>query len=95
MERHRDEEIHRRLCREGNKGRFCWCDSFIALSKENARAKFSSLGSSRRVVAESVRIVHFALDLVAILLAFGSKTVLPIGEAPRREMLKIGSSGRI
>ena len=41
------------------------------------------------MVAESVRIVASALVLLANLLAFLSKAVLPAGEVARRERLKI------
>jgi hypothetical protein len=52
---------------------------------ENARAEFLSLGSSGGVVTEYARILLRALAP----LAFGSETVLPTGEAPRSEALKI------
>ena len=56
--------------------------------EENERAQFFRLESSRGVVAELVRIVHPLLDLLANLLAFLSKPVLPAGEIARRERLK-------
>jgi len=57
--------------------------------EENARAEFFPLTSSRRVATEFARIVFGRPGLLAILLAFGSFPVLPAGEAPRREALKI------
>ena len=57
--------------------------------EENERAEFFPLASSRRVVAESVRIVHSRVGLLANLLAFLSKPVLPAGEIARRERFKI------
>ncbi len=57
--------------------------------EEDARAKVFSLKSSGGVVAEFARIVPFALDLLAILLAFGLFIDLPEGEAPRCETLKV------
>ena len=63
--------------------------------EESARAEFFPLRSTRGVLAEFARIVLPVLDLLAIPLAFGLRTVLPAGEAPRREALKFGSRGRI
>ena len=57
--------------------------------EENARAEFFPLTSTRGVAAEFARIVSSALDLLAIPLAFGLRTVLPAGEAPLGEALKI------
>src|SRR5437016_1116510 len=56
--------------------------------EENERAEFFPLESSRGVVAESVRIVHSLVVLLANLLAFLIKPVLPTGEAPHDERLK-------
>ena len=57
--------------------------------EESARAEFFPLRSTRGVLAELARIVVSVPDLLANLLAFGLRTVLPAGEAPRREVLKI------
>jgi hypothetical protein len=57
--------------------------------EENERAEFFPLESSRGVAAESVRIVSSALSLLANLLAFLSKPVLPAGEIARLERFKI------
>ena len=57
--------------------------------EENERTEFFPLASSRRVVAESVRIVHSPVALLANLLAFLSKPVLPAGETARCEQFKI------
>ena len=56
--------------------------------EENERAEFFLLESNRRVMAELVRIVHSRHDLLANLLAFLSKPVLPAGEIARRERFK-------
>ena len=56
--------------------------------EENERAESFPLGSSRRVVAELVRIVASPSVLLANLLAFLSKAVLPAGEVVRLERLK-------
>ena len=53
--------------------------------EENERAKFFPLASSRGVAAEFVRIVASPFVLLANLLAFLSKPVLPAGEIPRHE----------
>ena len=53
--------------------------------EENARAEFFPLTSSRGVVAELVRIVDSLVGLLANLLAFLAKPVLPAGETARRE----------
>ena len=63
--------------------------------EENERAEFFPLASSRGVAAEFVRIVVFALALLANLLAFLVLPVLPAGEIARVSGLKFGSSGRI
>jgi hypothetical protein len=63
--------------------------------EENERAEFFPLASSRGVAAESVRIVHSPVALLANLLAFLGFPVLPAGEVARRERVKFGSSGRI
>ena len=57
--------------------------------EENERAEFFPLGSTGGVATESVRIVDSRLSLLANLLAFLGFPVLPAGEAPRREGLKI------
>jgi hypothetical protein len=57
--------------------------------EENERAEFFPLASSRGVAAESVRIVHSPVALLANPLAFLSKPVLPAGEIARRERFKI------
>ena len=56
--------------------------------EENERAEFSPLASSGGVAAESVRIVHSPIDLLANLLAFLSKAVLPAGETVAPEQFK-------
>ena len=56
--------------------------------EENERAEFVPLESSRRVVAEFVRIVHSPVDLLANLLAFLSKPVLQLEKTARREQFK-------
>ena len=63
--------------------------------EENERAEFFPLASSGGVVAESVRIVHPLVDLLANLLAFLVFPVLPAGEVAHIKRLKFGSSGRI
>ena len=57
--------------------------------EENERAEFFPLESSRGVVPESVRIVASRSVLLANLLAFRFKPVLPAGEIARRERFKI------
>jgi hypothetical protein len=56
--------------------------------EKNERAEFFPLASSSGVAAESVRIVHSLVALLANLLAFLSKPVLPAGEIARREQFK-------
>ena|SRR5437870_731543 len=56
--------------------------------EKNERAESFPLGSSRRVVAELVRIIASPSVLLANLLAFLSKAVLPAGEVARLEQLK-------
>ena len=65
---------------------FC-CYIFLHV-EENERAEFFPLESSRRVVAEFVRIVYSPVALLANLLASLSKPVLPAGEIARREQFK-------
>jgi hypothetical protein len=57
--------------------------------EENERAEFLPLASSGGVAAEFERIVRSLLVLLANLLAFLSKPVLPAGEIARRERFKI------
>jgi hypothetical protein len=57
--------------------------------EENERAEFFPLECSRGVVAEFARIVHSRVGLLANLLAFLFKPVLPAGEIARRERFKI------
>ena len=63
--------------------------------EENERAEFSPLASSRGVAAESVRIVHSRVGLLANLLAFLVFPILPAGETAPIKHLKFGSRGRI
>ena len=56
--------------------------------EENERAEFFLLESSGGVATEFVRIVHSPVALLANLLAFLSKPVLPAGEIARREQFK-------
>jgi hypothetical protein len=56
--------------------------------EENERADFFPLESSRRVVAEFVRIVASHFGLLANLLAFLGFPVLPAGEIARCERFK-------
>jgi hypothetical protein len=58
-------------------------------AEENERAEFFPLASNGRVLPEFVRIVVFAIDLLANLLAFSLKPVPPAGETARREQFKI------
>jgi hypothetical protein len=53
--------------------------------EENARAEVFPLASSAGVAAELVRIVDSLVGLLANLLAFLAKPVLPAGETARRE----------
>ena len=57
--------------------------------EENEHAEFFPLASSRRVVAESVRIVHSSFVLLANLLAFLVFPVLPAGETAHFKQFKI------
>jgi hypothetical protein len=57
--------------------------------EENERAEFFPLASSRRVVADSVRIVHSRVGLLANLLAFLVFPILPAGEIAPHERFKI------
>jgi hypothetical protein len=57
--------------------------------EENERAEFFPLATSGGVAEEFVRIVHWRMNLLANLLAFLSKPVLPGGEIARREQFKI------
>ena len=57
--------------------------------EENARAEFSPLASSRRVLAELARIVFFLIDLLAIPLAFVVPNLPNDGEVPPREVLTV------
>jgi hypothetical protein len=57
--------------------------------EENEHAEFFPLASTGGVAAESVRIVHSPVALLANLLALLSKPVLPAGEVARGERLKI------
>ena len=56
--------------------------------EENARVEFFPLESSRGVAAESVRIVHSRVGLLANLLAFLVFPVLPAGEVAHIKRLK-------
>jgi hypothetical protein len=56
--------------------------------EENERAEFSPLASSGGVAAESVRIVHSRVGLLANLLAFLVLPVLPAGETAAFEQFK-------
>jgi len=60
-----------------------------AKNDENKRAEFFPLASSGGVAAEFVRIVDSRFDLLANLLAFLSKAVLPAGEIAPRERFEI------
>ena len=57
--------------------------------EESERAEFLPLASSRRVLAELVRIVHSRVVLLANLLAFLVFPVLPAGETAALEQFKI------
>ena len=57
--------------------------------EEIERAEFLPLANSGGVAAESVRIVHSRVGLLANLLAFLVFPVLPPGETARRERLKV------
>ena len=56
--------------------------------EENERAEFFPLASSRGVAAELVRIVHSPVALLANLLAFLSKPVLPAEETAHFKQFK-------
>jgi hypothetical protein len=56
--------------------------------EENERTEFFPLESSRGVATEFVRIVHSPFVLLANLLAFLFKPVLPAREITRREQFK-------
>ena len=56
--------------------------------EENERAEFFPLASTGGVATECVRIVDSPVDLLANLLAFFSRPVLPAGEIARREQFK-------
>jgi len=62
---------------------------FLHVEEKHAHAETFPLASSRRVVAEFVRIVYSLGALLANLLAFLGLAVLPAGEGVRRERLKI------
>jgi len=55
---------------------------------KRTRAEFFPLASSRGVVAEPVRIVDSPMALLANLLAFVSKSVLPAEEVAHSKRLK-------
>ena len=57
--------------------------------EENERAEFFPLASSGGVAAESVRILPSLVALLANLLAFLSKSVLPAGEIAHFKRFKI------
>ena len=57
--------------------------------EENERAEFFPLASSGGVAAESVRIVHSRVGLLANLLAFLVFPVLPAGETAHFKQFKI------
>ena len=56
--------------------------------EENERAEFLPLASSRRVLAEFVRIVDSHVGLLANLLAFLGLPVLPAGETAHCERFR-------